>query len=84
MVLRALMGLGLGELLVLGCILLFSLSASQLSRLGNALGKFVYSFKKASRGEDFVDVKPLPPAERRRRADLPEAERADEPPRRNS
>jgi sec-independent protein translocase protein TatA len=76
------MGLGLGEFIVLGCILLFVLSASQLSRLGNALGKFVYAFRKASRGEDFVDVHPLRPGEtRQRRADLPEAERADGPPR---
>ncbi|MCI0572563.1 MAG: twin-arginine translocase TatA/TatE family subunit [Myxococcaceae bacterium] len=72
------MGLGLGEVIVLVCILVFILSASQLSRLGNALGKFVYSFRKAAKGEDFVDVKPLPPSERRRHGRLPEAERADE------
>ena len=74
------MGLGLGEFIVLGCILFFVLSASQLGRMGNALGKFVYSFRKAARGEDFVDVRPLRPGEtRQRRSDLPEAERADEP-----
>lgn len=75
------MGLGIGELIVLGCILVFVLSASQLGRMGNALGKFVYSFRKAARGEDFVDVKPLRPSERRGRGELPEAEQA-EPPRR--
>jgi len=26
--------------------------------LGNAIGKFVYSFKKASKGDDFIEVKP--------------------------
>ena len=31
-----------------------------MGQLGNAMGKFVYSFRKASRGQDFVDVKPLP------------------------
>ena len=57
-------GLGLGELIVLGFILLVVFSASRMGQLGNAVGKFVYSFRKASKGEDFVDVKPLPPSRR--------------------
>jgi sec-independent protein translocase protein TatA len=56
------MGLGLGEIIVLGFILAIVFSASRMGQLGNAVGKFVYSFRKASRGEDFVDVKPLPPS----------------------
>ena len=39
--------LGFGELLVIGFVLLVVFSASRMSSLGNALGKFVYSFKKA-------------------------------------
>ncbi len=58
------MGLGLGEFIVLGFILLVVFSAARMGQLGNAVGKFVYSFRKASKGEDFVDVKPLPPARR--------------------
>ncbi len=58
-------GLGLGEIIVLGFILVVVFSASRMGQLGNAVGKFVYSFKKASKGEDFVDVKPLPPGGRR-------------------
>ncbi|WP_224243930.1 twin-arginine translocase TatA/TatE family subunit [Hyalangium gracile] len=58
-------GLGLGEMIVLGFILVVVFSASRMGQLGNAVGKFVYSFKKASKGEDFVDVKPLPPNSRR-------------------
>jgi sec-independent protein translocase protein TatA len=58
------MGLGLGEFIVLGFILLVVFSASRMGQLGNAVGKFVYSFRKASKGQDFVDVKPLPPARR--------------------
>jgi sec-independent protein translocase protein TatA len=50
--------LGFGELLVIGFVLLVVFSASRMSALGNALGKFVYSFKKASQGQGFVDVKP--------------------------
>jgi sec-independent protein translocase protein TatA len=49
---------GFGELLVIGFVLLVVFSASRMSALGNALGKFVYSFRKASRGQGFVDVKP--------------------------
>jgi sec-independent protein translocase protein TatA len=57
-------GLGLGELIVLGFVLVVVFSASRMGQLGNAVGKFIYSFKKASKGEDFVDVKPLPPGRR--------------------
>jgi sec-independent protein translocase protein TatA len=57
-------GLGLGEMIVLGFVLVVVFSASRMGQLGNAVGKFVYSFRKASKGEDFVDVKPLPPARR--------------------
>ena len=52
------MHLGTGELLLLGFILVVVFSASRMGQIGNALGKFVYSFKKASKGEDFIDVKP--------------------------
>ncbi len=48
---------GLGELLVIGFVLLVVLSASRMAALGNAVGKFVYSFRKAARGEDFVDAR---------------------------
>jgi sec-independent protein translocase protein TatA len=50
--------LGFGELLVIGFVLLVVFSASRMSSLGNALGKFVHSFKKASQGQGFIDVKP--------------------------
>lgn len=69
--------MGLGEFLVLGVILLFILSAAQLGRIGNAMGRFVYSFRKASRGDDLVDATPTlksPGAKAR----FPEAEQVDE------
>jgi sec-independent protein translocase protein TatA len=62
-------GLGPGEFILLGFILLVVFSASRMGQLGNAVGKFVYSFRKASKGEDFVDVKPLPPSSRRGNTD---------------
>ena len=49
--------LSLTELLFVGAILLIVFSASRMSALGNALGKFVYSFKKAKAGTGFVDSK---------------------------
>ncbi len=61
------MSLGLGEIIVLSFILLVVFSASRMGQLGNAMGKFVYSFRKASRGQDFVDVKPLPPTSNTKR-----------------
>jgi len=68
---------GLGELLVIGFVLLVVLSASRMAALGNALGKFVYSFRKAARGEGFVDARPLPRASP---AEEAEATPAEHPP----
>ena len=44
------MNIGVGELVMLGVIILIIFSASRMGSLGNAIGKFVYSFKKASKG----------------------------------
>ncbi len=52
------MNIGYGELAMLAVIILIIFSASRMGSLGNAIGKFVYSFKKASKGEDFIEVKP--------------------------
>lgn len=53
-----LMSLGSGELIMLAIILVVVFSASRMGALGNAVGKFVYSFRKASQGDDLIDVKP--------------------------
>ncbi len=50
------MSVSLGEAVMLAIIVLIVFSASRMSALGNALGKFVYSFKQASRGDGFIDV----------------------------
>ena len=52
------MPLGTGEILLIAFVLLVVFSASRMGTLGNALGKFVYSFKKAAKGNDLVDVTP--------------------------
>jgi sec-independent protein translocase protein TatA len=63
------MGLGTGEIIILAFVVVVIFSASRMGRLGNAVGKFVYSFKRASKGGDLVDVTPkasreLPPQKR--------------------
>jgi sec-independent protein translocase protein TatA len=52
------MHFGSGELIMLALIVLIIFSASRMSALGNAVGKFVYSFKKSSTGKDLIDVTP--------------------------
>jgi sec-independent protein translocase protein TatA len=52
------MNVSTGEIVFIVVVLVIVFSASRMGSLGNALGKFVYSFKKATKGEGFVDVKP--------------------------
>ena len=51
-------GLRTGEIITIVIILFIVFSASRMSTLGNAIGAFFYSFKKASKGDAFIDVKP--------------------------
>ena len=54
------MRLGTGELIVILFVIVVVFSASRMGALGNAIGKFVYSFRKAAKGQDFIDVKRVP------------------------
>jgi sec-independent protein translocase protein TatA len=63
---------GTGELIVLGFVLVVVFSAARMGALGNALGKFVHSFKKASRGQDLIEVNPR--SDRKARPEDPDAE----------
>jgi sec-independent protein translocase protein TatA len=69
------MGLGTGELIVVLLVLLIVFSASRMGALGNALGKFVYSFKKAAQGQGFVDA-----GKRLERQDVEDAQVVSPPP----
>jgi sec-independent protein translocase protein TatA len=51
--------LGTGELLTLALIIFIVFSASRMGQLGDALGRFVYSFKRAAKGQDTIDVTPI-------------------------
>ncbi len=77
---RGMLGLRTGEILFIGFILVVVFSAARMGQLGNAVGKFVYSFKKASKGQDLVDVKPLPRGKRGQ--DVSDAEYNDSGPKR--
>ncbi|MGQ0505376.1 MAG: twin-arginine translocase TatA/TatE family subunit [Myxococcaceae bacterium] len=73
------MSCGTGEILILAFVLVVIFSASRMGALGNAIGKFVYSFKKASKGEDFVDVRKGPAARLpTKKADIEDAEIVDD------
>jgi sec-independent protein translocase protein TatA len=48
--------LRVGEVIVLLFVLIVVFSASRMGALGNALGKFIYSFRRAAKGQDLVDA----------------------------
>lgn len=73
------MSIGTGEIIMVALVLLIIFSASRMGALGNALGKFVYSFKKASQGTDLVDAKRTRPLQRASE----DAQVVDEPPRKS-
>jgi sec-independent protein translocase protein TatA len=51
------MHIGTGDLIVLAIVLAIIFSASRMGALGNALGRFVHTFKRASKGDGFVEGK---------------------------
>jgi sec-independent protein translocase protein TatA len=66
------MRLGTGEIIVILFVIVVVFSASRMGALGNALGKFIYSFRKAARGQDFIDVKRIPDGARGKQRSPPE------------
>ena len=69
--------LGTGEMITLAVVVLIIFSAARMGQLGNALGRFVHSFNKASKGEGYVDAKPV----RRLESNVEDGEIVDAPPR---
>ena len=53
------MGLGFGELIILLIIVLLVFGAGKLPQIGDALGKSIKNFKKATSPEDEVSPKKL-------------------------
>lgn len=52
------MGLGFGELIILLIIVLLVFGAGKLPQIGDALGKSIKNFKRASSGKDEIEVTP--------------------------
>ena len=73
------MQLGTGEFIIIGFVIVVVFSASRMGSLGNAVGRFVYSFKKASRGADLIDASPRSSPRRERPEEAQLVPPADEP-----
>jgi sec-independent protein translocase protein TatA len=52
------MGLGFGELIILLIIVLLVFGAGKLPQIGDALGKSIKNFKRASSSQDEIEVSP--------------------------
>ena len=50
--------IGFGELLLILLVVLLVFGSSKLPQLGDALGKSIRNFKKATSGDDAIDVTP--------------------------
>ena len=57
------MGLGMGELLIILVIVIVVFGAGKLPQVGDALGRSIKNFKRASAGQDEIDVSPKKSAE---------------------
>lgn len=55
------MGLGFGELIILLIIVLLVFGAGKLPQIGDALGKSIKNFKRASAARDEIEVAPHKP-----------------------
>ena len=51
-------GLGMPELIIILVIIMIIFGAGKLPEIGEGLGKGIKSFKKATKGEDEIDVTP--------------------------
>jgi sec-independent protein translocase protein TatA len=54
------MRMGFGEILVVLVVVLLIFGANKIPQLGDALGKGIRNFKKATREDDSIDVTPQP------------------------
>jgi sec-independent protein translocase protein TatA len=66
------MGLGFGELIILLIIVLLVFGAGKLPQIGDALGKSIKNFKRASSANEEIDVSPKKP-------ELSESAKSSEP-----
>jgi sec-independent protein translocase protein TatA len=67
------MNFGFGELVLIFLVILLIFGASKLPQLGDALGKGIKNFKRATTGEDEIDVTPKKEALPKEKVPEPEA-----------
>ncbi len=51
-------GIGMPELIIILVIVMVVFGAGRLPEIGNALGKSIRNFKKASEGKDEIEINP--------------------------
>ena len=68
---------GIPELLLILLIVLLVFGAGKLPQIGDALGRSIKNFKRASRGEDEIEVKKKPEIATKRAAQLEDGDDAD-------
>ncbi len=59
-------GIGMPELIVILVIVLVVFGAGRLPEIGNALGKSIKNFKRATEGKDDIEIKPKKEDDRRK------------------
>ncbi len=69
---------GMGELLIIMVIVLLIFGAGKLPQIGDALGRSIKNFKRASSGDDEIEVKKRNELEAKRSAALEPGEEAEE------
>jgi sec-independent protein translocase protein TatA len=68
---------GMGELIVILVIVLLIFGAGKLPAIGDALGRSIKNFRRATAGNDEIEVAKRAELEDKKRAELAEANRRD-------
>lgn len=69
---------GMGELIVVMIIVLLIFGAGKLPQIGDALGRSIKNFKRASNGDDEIEVKKRDELESKRAGALEAADEAED------
>jgi len=68
----------MGELLIILLIVLLIFGAGKLPQIGDSLGRSIRNFKRASGGEDEIEVSKRPQVDAAKSKQLAEADEADD------
>ncbi len=62
-------GIGVTELIIILVIVIIIFGAKRLPELGSGVGKAIKNFKKATKGQDEIDVTPKPKVDKKENLD---------------